>query len=224
MFYKVALWTVLFTFYDNSCVVNNSVVSDFCGTTNTTFYLRSQCDVNTPFIFSSPTFWRVTDVNAMNLTNGLSSIYYDYAASRFQPIAAYPPDAASYTTGVNVFEHASPAKQAGVSLTVTGALGFSSNASSMYFLSVSNGVSAPYTDPTSGSKYFSVSLPAGVGGSRGNLVSLYYDVFDGCAWGQTVVPFSFFAVCNRTLSNSAVVNPAIAYWQGASNKFQVRSS
>ena len=236
--YKAASWTVAFTFYDFNCVTNNIAPSyslAYCSSVNATFYLSSQCDAQAgspPLTFTPPSIFQVRDTNAngINVTSGTGTIYYNYAYNQFAPIQAYPPTlVASTTTGNAVFgapgSTSVPAKQASFTFTVANAIGFSATTATTALVLPGSGAIPPLQDAGSGYYYAQFSLPNGVGGplaSGGNLVSLYYTVFDGCQVG-TSAAFSFYAVCNRTLSGANVPTTVNTYWQGAANRFQVRA-
>lgn len=235
--YKPASWAIAFTFYDAGCVLNNNAPTNgwaYCSSVNTTFYLSSQCDAQVgspPLTFTPPSIFQVRDTNAngINVTSGTGTIYYNYEYNQFAPIQAYPPTlVASTTTGNAVFgapgSVSVAAKQASFTFTVANAIGFSASTATTALVLPGTGAIPPTLDAGSGYYYAQFSLPNGIGGplaSGGNLVSLYYTVFDGCQLG-TSTAFSFYAVCNRTLSGANVPTTVNTYWQGAVLRFQVR--
>lgn len=221
--YKVATWTITFTFYDNNCVSGNVVAGSYCGSTTTTFSLQSKCDNNgPPFTFTPPSLWLVVDSNAAaNVTNGTGSIVYNYNTNQFAPINLFPPASITNVGGTPVFG-SQPIKQAAIAFNVVnGVYGY--NSSTWTVIQTTSGAYAPLTSALYGADaFFYLNLPAGVGSAgTGSAIALTYAVFDGCQTGTIPMPFVLFAICNRTLSNSAVAVPAATYWQGAANKFQV---
>lgn len=228
--YKVATWTISFTFYDNSCVTNNVASNQFCGQTSATFTVASQCNNNgagtPPFNFAPNSIWLLADTNSnTNVTDGTGSIVYNYDNNAFGVVYAFPPVSITDVTGNSVFSAPTQViKEAAIGFkVVNGAYGFSPASYSV--IRTVKGKSAPFTSAQYAAyNYFAFALPNGVGAAvpTGNAIDLSYAVYDGCQVGELATPFRFYAICNRTLSSSAVVAPAATYWQGAANKFQVR--